>query len=147
MKLLLKPVIKLKQNINLDAIKAYQKAVLAKHASNASEENMKADFSALLRALGGFECEMDYASIDLAIFKSTPSKRQLKCIVETKRPFSTDFISEENANKKSLAQALYYYLQQQKKGESFISSLIITDFFTAFIFSEKPFLMLAKRQA
>ncbi|EJF07567.1 Eco57I restriction endonuclease [Thiovulum sp. ES] len=69
----------------------------------------------------------NFENIDLAIFQD----KQIEVIIETKKPDSSEMISDENFAKKSFAQICYYYSEYRS---SSIKHLIITDYKTLYIF-------------
>ena len=114
-----------------EAVKNYQ----LKIDINNTEEANKSVLSRFLEFFTDYKLVVDRNDIDLAICNSND---ELKVIIETKKNSSPDMIRDDNFNKKSFAQVIYYYLNQKKtNSEMSITSIIITDFYSIYLFKER----------
>ncbi|BCD67555.1 N-6 DNA methylase [Nitratiruptor sp. YY09-18] len=76
-----------------------------------------------------------HSGIDLALMKEDKPA----VIIEAKKPHSMNMISQTNSNKKALHEAILYYMRERDQGNFTLFHIIITDFFSWFIFDAKEF--------
>ena len=92
------------------------------------EENGKIYLQNLLFSIGYENHKIEaVGNIDLAIHQDS----QIEVIIETKKPNSSEMITDDNFIKKSFAQICYYYSEYRS---STIKHLIVTDYKTQYLF-------------
>lgn len=121
------------------SLEKYKLNINSQHSTKQSEPNIVAN------ALKPFFEELNYnaqsfsqkgqSGIDLAIMKDFKP-----CVIlEAKKHNDTDMINKENLHKKSLYEAILYFLRERDEGNKEIFHIIITDFYSWFVFDAKDF--------
>lgn len=117
----------------------YCSSIDAEHASKQSEPNIVSNaLKPFIESLG-FNCgaysQKGQSGIDLSIsHNGTPS-----VIFETKRYGSSEMISGANVNTKALHESVLYFMRERDKGNQTLCHVIITDFYSWFVFDAKDF--------
>ena len=120
-------------------LEKYTSNIKSQHSTKQSEPNIVAN------ALKPFFEELNFnaqsfsqkgqSGIDLAIMKDFKP-----CVIlEAKKHNDTDMINKENLHKKSLYESILYFLRERDEGNKEIFHIIITDFYSWFIFDAKDF--------
>lgn len=121
------------------ALEMFKKQVTDQHAAKQSEPNIVTN--ALKPFLESFALECSAVSqhgqsgIDLAVMKSG----KVAVIVEAKLATSKDMISEKDINKKSMHEAILYFMREREKNNNAIYHVIVTNFHEWFVFDAKDF--------
>jgi len=121
------------------ALEVFKKQVTEQHAAKQSEPNIVTN--ALKPFLESIELECSVVSqqgqsgIDLAVMKSG----KVAVIVEAKLATSKAMISEKDINKKSMHEAILYFMRERERNNNAIYHVIITNFHEWFVFDAKDF--------
>lgn len=121
------------------ALEIFKKQVAEQHAAKQSEPNIVTN--ALKPFLESFALECSAVSqhgqsgIDLAVMKSG----KVGVIVEAKLATSKDMICEKDINKKSMHEAILYFMREREKNNNAIYHVIVTNFHEWFVFDAKDF--------
>lgn len=131
---------------DVDAFKAalgkYVQEVKQLTASKQSEPNIVA--GALMSFLKdvppfAYKCRplthKGQSGIDLAIL----SGDDVAVIIEAKAVGSKEMITAHNLNRKAFHEAIFYFMQERKKGNDKLKHIVITDFYEWFVFDAQDF--------
>ena len=75
------------------------------------------------------------SGVDLAIF----SGNDATVLIEAKAVGSKDMITAHDVNKKSLHEAIFYFMHERERGNDKLTHIVITDFYQWFVFDAKDF--------
>ncbi|MCC5943642.1 MAG: Eco57I restriction-modification methylase domain-containing protein [Bernardetiaceae bacterium] len=115
--------------------------LLSKVDEQESEEHLKYPLRDFLMRTSFAENEINTKGrTDLAIYADKTNKTPVQVIFEIKKPLSTAFPTQENANCKALHEAVLYYLRErvEEKNDE-IKQVILTNVFEWYIFDAHNF--------
>ncbi|HDZ5110979.1 TPA: Eco57I restriction-modification methylase domain-containing protein [Campylobacter jejuni] len=133
-----KPILETELNEFIKALKDY-KTNLENNFKN-NEDSLVANALSKFFENLNFECEVKSihkgnSGIDLALKK----ERLTQVIIEAKLPGSKEFFSPSKPNCKALHECILYYLRERKALNSSLKHIIITNFYSFFIFKADLF--------
>ncbi|HDZ4944497.1 TPA: Eco57I restriction-modification methylase domain-containing protein [Campylobacter jejuni] len=133
-----KPILETELNEFIKALKDY-KTNLENNFKN-NEDSLVANALSKFFENLNFECEVKSihkgnSGIDLALKK----ERLTQVIIEAKLPGSKEFFSPNKPNCKALHECILYYLRERKALNSSLKHIIITNFYSFFIFKADLF--------
>lgn len=120
-------------------LEAYETSVKSQHASKQSEPNivsnsLKPFFESLGYTAQSFS-QKGQSGIDLALMK----EHKPSVIIEAKKQNEADMITQNSLHQKSFYEAILYFMRERDGGNNAIFHIVITDFFSWFIFDAKEF--------
>ncbi|EQC2169880.1 DUF7149 domain-containing protein [Campylobacter coli] len=133
-----KPILEAELNEFIKALKDY-KTSLENNLKN-NEDSLVANALSKFFENLSFQCEVKSihkgnSGIDLALKKDGLTQ----VIIEAKLPNSREFFSPSKPNCKALHECILYYLRERKALNSSLKHIIITDFYSFFIFKADLF--------
>ncbi|EHF5897505.1 class I SAM-dependent DNA methyltransferase, partial [Campylobacter jejuni] len=133
-----KPILETELNEFIKALKDY-KINLENNLKN-NEDSLVANALSKFFENLSFQCEVKSihkgnSGIDLALKKDSLTQ----VIIEAKLPHSREFFSPSKPNCKALHECILYYLRERKALNSSLKHIIITDFYSFFIFKADLF--------
>ncbi|EPS2728003.1 class I SAM-dependent DNA methyltransferase [Campylobacter jejuni] len=133
-----KPILETELNEFIKALKDY-KINLENNLKN-NEDSLVANALSKFFENLSFQCEVKSihkgnSGIDLALKKDSLTQ----VIIEAKSPHSREFFSPSKPNCKALHECILYYLRERKALNSSLKHIIITDFYSFFIFKADLF--------
>ncbi len=121
------------------AVQDFVQAAKNLHANGQTEPNMVTNaLKPFIDSLGHTSSphsQRGQSGIDLTIM----SGGKPAVIIEAKRPGSRDMPTEQDANKKALHEAIYYFMHEREAGNDGLTSVVVTDFDNWFVFDAKDF--------
>jgi adenine-specific DNA-methyltransferase len=143
----LNPLLSQKSVVNTDvaafkaALSKYGQSVKQLKADKQTEPNIVAGalMPFLQAAPLAYDCrphsQCGQSGIDLAIL----SGNDVAVIIEAKVVGSKDMITAHDLNRKSFHEAIFYFMQERKRGNDKLTHIVITDFCEWFVFDAKDF--------
>ncbi|MBZ7954545.1 Eco57I restriction-modification methylase domain-containing protein [Campylobacter sp. W0018] len=133
-----KPILETELNDFVKILKDY-KTNLENNLKNNEDSLVANALSKFFESLN-FECEVKSihkgnSGIDLALKKDGFTQ----VIIEAKTPHSKEFFTQNKLNCKALQECILYYLRERKALNSSLKHIIITDFYSFFIFKADLF--------
>lgn len=133
-----KPILETELNDFVKILKDY-KTNLENNLKNNEDSLVANALSKFFESLN-FECEVKSihkgnSGIDLALKKDGFTQ----VIIEAKTPHSKEFFTQNKPNCKALQECILYYLRERKALNSSLKHIIITDFYSFFIFKADLF--------
>ncbi|EAK4962723.1 class I SAM-dependent DNA methyltransferase [Campylobacter jejuni] len=133
-----KPILETELNEFIKTLKDY-KINLENNLKN-NEDSLVANALSKFFENLSFQCEVKSihkgnSGIDLALKKDGLTQ----VIIEAKLPYSREFFSPSKPNCKALHECILYYLRERKALNSSLKHIIITDFYSFFIFKADLF--------
>ncbi|EIO6793980.1 Eco57I restriction-modification methylase domain-containing protein [Campylobacter jejuni] len=133
-----KPILETELNEFIKALKDY-KINLENNLKN-NEDSLVANALSKFFENLSFQCEVKSihkgnSGIDLALKKDSLTQ----VIIEAKLPHSREFFSPSKPNCKALHECILYYLRERKALNSSLKHIVITDFYSFFIFKADLF--------
>ncbi|MGH2268199.1 DUF7149 domain-containing protein [Campylobacter taeniopygiae] len=133
-----KPILETELNDFVKILKDY-KTNLENNLKNNEDSLVANALSKFFESLN-FECEVKSihkgnSGIDLALKKDGFTQ----VIIEAKTPHSKEFFTQNKPNCKALQECILYYLRERKALNSSLKHIIITDFYSFFVFKADLF--------
>jgi len=120
-------------------LEEYVLSIKSQHIAKQSEPNivsnsLKPFFESFGYTAQSFS-QKGQSGIDLVLMK----EHKPSVIIEAKKHNEADMITKNNLHKKSLYEAVLYFMRERDSGNNAMFHIIITDFFSWFIFDAKEF--------
>ncbi len=120
-------------------LEAYKTNIHSQHVSKQSEPNivsnaLKPFFESLGYIAQSFS-QKGQSGVDLVLMR----EHKPCVIIEAKKHNETDMITKNSLHQKSLYEAILYFMRERDGGNNTLFHVIITDFFSWFIFDAKDF--------
>ncbi|MHB9016446.1 MAG: DUF7149 domain-containing protein, partial [Sulfurovum sp.] len=120
-------------------LQIYVNGIHSQHTSGQSEPNIVSNtlqpFIQSLNYIAEVHSQKGQSGIDLAIKK----EHKVSVVIEAKKYQDRDMITKEDLHKKSFYESILYFMRERHQGNQNIYHVIITDFYSWFVFDAKDF--------
>ena len=120
-------------------LQIYVNGIHSQHTSGQSEPNIVSNtlqpFIQSLNYIAEVHSQKGQSGIDLAIKK----EHKVSVVIEAKKYQDRDMITKEDLHKKSFYELILYFMRERHQGNQNIYHVIITDFYSWFVFDAKDF--------
>lgn len=121
------------------SLENYLISIQSQHISKQSEPNIVSNslkpFFESFKYIAQSFSQKGQSGIDLVLMK----EHKPSVIIEAKKQNEDDMITQNNLHQKSFYEAILYFMRERDSGNNTIFHIIITDFFSWFIFDAKEF--------